>query len=711
MSSQLETFYYDNKIVRNFAYATIAWSLITFLIVILAALELVWPWFNLGLKYTIFGRMRPLHINAVVFAFVGNGIFIGIYYALQRLLKTRMYSDLLSKIHFWGWQLIIVFAVLSSPLDFTLGKEYAILEWPIDAAIAAVWIVFGINMFMTILKRREPYLHVAIWFYIATWVVVTVLYVGTHIEVSADLMKPYPVFAGIQAALVQWWYGPNAIVFFLTTPYLGLIYYFLPKMVNQPVYSYQMSIIHFWALILIYIWAVPHYLLCIALPDWAQTLGIVFSVILIVPFWSGMLNGLLTLRESWRKASGDPILKFIVVAVIAYGMVIFESPMISTKAVNMINPYTDWTDWMITHIHTGTLGWNGFLIFGILYWLLPRIFKTKLYAVKLANQHFWIGTLGILCYAVSPYWADFIQSFIWKEFIPEGIMVHGNFLATVTRTLPTYALRTFGSILYIIGALMMIYNLIKTVKSGELEANEVAQAPAIIQHVTDEYGYIWAEARPTQILVGSLIVILISSLVKIVPTLLVSSNVPQISAVTLYTPLELQGQDIYIKEGCYSYHFQTIRPFRLEAKIYGKYSKAKGFIYDRSFEWESKHTGPNLYRIGGKYPNDWHYNHMIDPISTSVGSTMPSYVRLAQKGIDQSSTPAKIRGLQMLNVPYPDGYDKVANEDLMIQAEKIAAELKGQGIKIEPQKELIALIAYLKRLGTGIEKVSVVEEK
>jgi cytochrome c oxidase cbb3-type subunit I/II len=708
MSQQLETFYYDNKIVRNFAYATITWSLVAFLVGIWAALELVWPWFNLGLEYTTFGRMRPLHTNAAIFAFVGNGIFMGVYYSLQRLLKTRMYSDLLGKIHFWGWQAIIVSAAISLPLGFTSSKEYAELEWPIDIAIAVIWIIFGINMFMTILKRRESHLYVAIWFYIATWVTVTVLHVGNNLEVPVTFMKSYPVFAGVQDALIQWWYGHNAVAFFLTTPYLGLMYYFMPKAANRPVYSYKLSIIHFWALIFIYIWAGPHHLLYTALPDWAQTLGMVFSIMLIAPSWGGMLNGLLTLRGAWDKVSEDPILKFMVVAVTAYGMSTFEGPMMSIKAVNAISHYTDWT---IAHVHIGTLGWNGFLTFGILYWLLPRIFKTKLYSVKLANQHFWIGTLGILFYAVPLYWAGFTQSLMWKEFTPEGTLAYGNFLDTVTQILPMYALRAFGGILYITGAIMMTYNLIKTVRSGELEANEAAQAPAIVQHATDGHWHRWIEARPVQMLVGSLIVIMIGGLVEIIPTFLVSSNVPIISTVTPYTPLELQGRDVYIKEGCYLCHSQMIRPFRSETERYGEYSKAGEFIYDRPFQWGSKRTGPDLHRVGGKYPHSWHYNHMIDPTSMSPGSIMPSYAWMAEKDIDMSSTPKKIRVLQLLNTPYPAGYDKIANEDLMIQAKQITADLKTQGIEIEPQKELVALIAYLQRLGTDIKKAPVVEEK
>ena len=710
MNTQLETFYYDNKIVRNFAYATIVWGLVGFIVGLIAALELVIPQLNFA-EYVAFGRMRPLHTNAAIFAFVGNGIFMGVYYSLQRLLKTRMYSDLLGKIHFWGWQSIIVAAAITLPLGITSSKEYAELEWPIDLAIAVVWIIFGLNMFLTILKRRESHLYVAIWFYIATWVTVTVLHVGNNLEVPVTMWKSYPVFAGVQDALIQWWYGHNAVAFFLTTPYLGLMYYYLPKAANRPVYSYKLSIIHFWALIFIYIWAGPHHLLYTALPDWAQTLGMVFSIMLIAPSWGGMLNGLLTLRGAWDKVREDPILKFMVVAVTAYGMSTFEGPMMSIKAVNAISHYTDWT---IAHVHVGTLGWNGFLTFGILYWMLPKIFNTKLYSVKLANQHFWIGTLGILFYVVPLYWAGFTQSLMWKDFTADGLLQYGNFLDTVTKILPMYALRAFGGTLYIIGACMMTYNLIKTVKSGQLEANEAAQAPAQVHHASDGHWHRWIETRPVQMLVGSLIVILIGGLVEIIPTFLVSSNVPKISTVEPYTPLELHGRDIYIKEGCYLCHSQMIRPFRSETERYGEYSKAGEFVYDRPFQWGSKRTGPDLHRVGGKYPHSWHYNHMIEPSSMSPGSIMPAYPWMETNEVDLSSTPAKIRVLKKLGTPYPENFDEVANETYMKQADKIVADLeeqlKEQEIKVNPKSELVALIAYLQRLGTDIKKTPMADE-
>ncbi len=381
-NTQVEKFSYDNNIVRLFANATILWGVVGMLVGLLVAFQLIFPVLNLNLEYTAFGRIRPLHTNAVIFAFVGNGIFAGVYYSLQRLLKTRMYSDLLGKINFWGWQLIIVSAAITLPLGLTTSKEYAELEWPIDIAIALIWVVFGWNMFGTILKRRERHLYVAIWFYIATFVTVAVLHIVNSFELPVSLFKSYSWYAGVQDALVQWWYGHNAVAFFLTTPYLGLMYYFIPKAVNRPVFSYRLSIIHFWALIFLYIWAGPHHLLYTALPDWAQSLGVVFSVMLIAPSWGGMINGLLTLRGAWDKVRDSAVLKFLVVAVTAYGMSTFEGPMLSLKNVNAIAHFTDW---IVAHVHVGALGWNGFLTFGMLYYLFPKLYKTQIFSPKLTS--------------------------------------------------------------------------------------------------------------------------------------------------------------------------------------------------------------------------------------------------------------------------------------------------------------------------------------
>lgn len=700
---QVEKFYYDNKTVKNFAYATVLWGVVGMLVGLWVSLLMVFPSLNFT-QYGSFGRLRPLHTNAVIFAFVGNGIFMGVYYSLQRLCKARMFSDKLSAIHFWGWQLIIVAAAITLPMGITSSKEYAELEWPIDIAITIIWVIFGWNMFGTIIKRREKHLYVAIWFYIATFVTVAILHLVNSFALPVTLFKSYSWYAGVQDALVQWWYGHNAVAFFLTTPYLGLMYYYLPKAANRPVYSYRLSIIHFWSLIFLYIWAGPHHLLYTALPNWAQSLGIVFSLMLIFPSWGGMINGLLTLRGAWDRVRDDVILKFMVVAVTAYGMSTFEGPMLSLKSVNAVAHFTDW---IIAHVHVGALGWNGMLTFGILYWLIPRIFNTPLYSKKLANNHFWLGTLGIIFYAVPLYWAGFTQSSMWKQFTEAGQLKY-SFLETVTYLKPFYAMRSLGGTLYLIGSLFMVYNLYKTVRAGVLVADEAAEAaPLEIEAVAhaSEHWHRKIERKPVLFMILSLVVILIGGAIEMIPTFLIKSNIPTISSVKPYTPLELQGRDIYVREGCYTCHSQMIRPFRSETERYGEYSKAGEFVYDHPFQWGSKRTGPDLAREGVgnlKKSNGWHFRHFREPGSISEGTIMPAYVFMLEQNLDTSTTSAKINAMITLGVPYAKGYGNTANQDLLLQAQGIADDLKGDSIKISPNKEVIALIAYIQRLGTDI---------
>ncbi|MBP1658542.1 MAG: ccoN [Bacteroidetes bacterium] len=699
---ELETFSYDNRIVRKFTIATIVWGFVGMLVGLLVAFDLVFPSWSLGLPFTTFGRIRPLHTNAVIFAFVGNAIFMGIYYSLPRLCKAPMFSPLLSAIHFWGWQSIILAAAITLPLGFTTSKEYAELEWPIDIAITAIWVVLIINMFGTIIKRRERHMYVAIWFYIATVVTVAVLHIVNSIEVPASFLKSYPLYAGVQDALVQWWYGHNAVAFFLTTPYLGLMYYFLPKAANRPVYSYRLSIVHFWSLIFIYIWAGPHHLLYTALPDWAQSLGTAFSIMLLAPSWGGMINGLLTLRGAWDKVREDAVLKFMVVAVTAYGMATFEGPMLSLKSVNAIMHYTDW---IVSHVHVGALGWNGFLTFGILYWLVPRLWNTTLYSRKLANVHFWIATLGIVFYAVSMYTAGLTQSLLWKQFTGMGTLQYPNFLETVLRIYPLYIVRAVGGILYLTGVCLMIYNLMKTARQGKFVAEEQHQAPPLLPEGPHgrEKRHRWLERKPVQFGVLALVVILIGGVVEVIPTYVVKSNIPTLASVKPYTPLELEGRDLYIREGCNTCHSQMVRPFRSETERYGEYSKAGEFVYDHPFLWGSKRTGLDLHRVGGKYPHFWHYLHMQEPTSMSPGSLMPTYPWLLTDDLNTDHLSSKLTALRTLGVPYPAGYEQRALEELRMQAEQIAAELQKGGAPAEPQKEIIALIAYLQRLGTDIK--------
>src|SRR6266498_3551245 len=701
----VETFRYDNRIVRAFAIATVIWGIVGFSAGLLIACQLFWPDLNLNLQFTSFGRLRPLHTNAVIFAFVGNGIFMGVYYSLQRLCKARMFSDALSWINFWGWQAIIVGAAITLPLGLTTSKEYAELEWPIDIAIAAIWVVFTVNLIGTILKRREKHLYVAIWFYIATAVTVALLHIVNSLEIPASLFKSYSIYAGVQDALVQWWYGHNAVAFFLTTPYLGLMYYFLPKAAERPVFSYRLSIIHFWALIFLYIWAGPHHLLYSALPDWAQSLGMVFSIMLVAPSWGGMLNGLLTLRGAWDKLRTEPMLKFMVVALTAYGMATLEGPMLSIKSVNSLSHYTDWT---IAHVHTGALGWNGFLTFSILYWLFPRLYNTKLYSLKLANWHFWVALLGMMFYIVPMYASGITQGLMWKQFNHDGFMQYPNFLETVLQLIPMYRLRALGGSLYILGALFMCYNLWRTAKSGQfVPEQEVQAAPLISQPKVEEHkhpwGHRWLEAKPLTFTVLALVAVVVGCLIEIVPMFLIRQNVPTIASVKPYTPLEVMGRDIYIREGCVGCHSQMVRPFRSETERYGEYSKAGEYIFDHPFLWGSKRTGPDIHRVGGKYPDAWHYNHMEDPGSTSPGSIMPKYPWLFSQKLDTSPLPARIAALRKVGVTYPEGYESKALDELKLQASKVVTNLQVGSIKADSDKEIIALIAYLQRLGADIK--------
>jgi cytochrome c oxidase cbb3-type subunit I/II len=720
---EVQQFYYDNKIVKNFIYATIFWGLIGMSVGLLLALMFLFPNMTSGISWLSFGRLRPLHTNAVIFAFVGNAIYAGVYYSSQRLLKARMWSDFLSKFNFWGWQAIIVAAAITLPLGYTSSKEYAELEWPIDIAIALVWVGFGANLIGTIIKRRERHMYVAIWFYLGTFVTVAVLHIFNSLALPVSFLKSYSVYAGVQDALVQWWYGHNAVAFFLTTPFLGLMYYFVPKAANRPVFSYRLSIIHFWSLIFIYIWAGPHHLLYTALPEWAQNLGVAFSIMLLAPSWGGMINGLLTLRGAWDKVRTDPVLKFMVVAITGYGMATFEGPMLSLKNVNAIAHYTDW---IVAHVHVGALAWNGFLAFGMIYWLVPRMFKTTLFSIKLANTHFWIGTLGIILYALPMYVAGFLQASMWKQFNPDGTLMYGNFLETVTQIIPMYWMRAIGGSMYIAGAFVMLYNMIKTIQSGSPVEDDLAEAPALKRvgkgRLTGEGWHQVIERKPVQLTILATIAILIGGIVQIIPTLLIDSNIPTITSVKPYTPLELEGRDLYIREGCVGCHSQMIRPFRSEVERYGEYSKAGEFVYDHPFLWGSKRTGPDLHRIGMKYSDSWHFNHMYDPQSTSPGSIMPRYQWLTANTLDTSDTQSKMEVMGTLGVPYTDteianGLATLETQALQVEenlqqdpsfvenykAEKEAAFADGEEFVPIHKREIVAMIAYLQRLGTDIK--------
>lgn len=696
----MELLRYDDKVVKKFMLATLLWGGIAFIVGLTVALQLAyWP-LNLGLEWTSFGRLRPLHTNAAIFAFAGNAIFAGIYYSTQRLCKTRMASDLLSALHFWGWQLIIVCAALTLPLGITRGKEYAELEWPIGLLITVVWVIFAVNFFWTLAKRREKHLYVAIWFYIATIITVAVLHVTNSLTYPVSFLKSYSVYAGIQDALVQWWYGHNAVAFFLTTPFLGLMYYFIPKAVNRPVYSYRLSIVHFWALVFLYIWAGPHHLLYTSMPEWAQTLGMIFSVMLWAPSWGGMINGLLTLKGCWNLLRTDPIVKFMVSAITFYGMSTFEGPLLSIKSVNAIGHYTDW---IIGHVHSGALGWNGMLTFGMAYYMIPRLWRTKLYSEKIATTHFWFSLTGIIFYYVSMVTAGITQALMLQDINAEGKLVYPDYVETVTRIIPLYWVRALGGVLFIIGFFIGVYNIYKTIQSAPKEQFDT-EFKAPVAHVeeksTSRHRTLEGLAAVFTVLV--FLSILAGTLFEIIPTLSIEKYVKQENKVLPFTPLEVAGRDLYVREGCYTCHSQQIRPMAHEYLRYGKPTTIEESMYDHPFQWGSKRTGPDLARVGGKYPNMWHYRHMLDPRAITTQSIMPSYAHMYDKKTDFLVLRQKVSVLKNLGVPYADETLAKADVEAHDQAVKIAEDLKANGVTQVPnleEKEIVALIAYLQALG------------
>lgn len=741
--ARLDRFVYDDRIVRMFVVATLLWGAVSMLVGVFIAFQMALPQLSFGLEWLTFGRLRPLHTNAAIFAFGGNAIFAAVYYSTQRLCKARMFSDRLSRLHFWGWQAIIVAAALTLPFGYTQGKEYAELEWPIDIAIAVVWVgFFGVNFFGTLARRRERHLYVALWFYIATIVTVAILHVFNNLwipvgvvefvktgEVSSfsNVMKSYPIYSGVQDAFVQWWYGHNAVAFFLTTPFLGLMYYFLPKAAERPVFSYRLSIVHFWSLVFLYIWAGPHHLHYTALAQWASTLGMIFSVMLWMPSWGGMINGLLTLRGAWHKVATDPVLKFFVVGITFYGMATFEGPMLSVKSVNALSHYTDWT---IAHVHSGTLGWNGFMTFGMIYWLAPRIFQTRLYSVRLANTHFWVGTVGILLYVISIYTAGVTQGLMWRAFDETGRLAYPQFIETVTRLIPFYWIRAVGGTMYLAAVLLGIWNCYMTWRSRPATYEETVHTAAPLdKHFRDpaipatrleanvEFGkkidvmllqgwwHRRLERMPMKFTALVIVAVAAASIFEAIPMFTVRSVVPTIASVEPYTPLELAGRDIYIAEGCYNCHSQMIRPIFAEVKRYGEFSKPGESIYDRPFQWGSRRIGPDLARVGQSNPNAaWHVAHFENPTQVVPGSIMPVYPHLFEKTVNFQAIQARVDAMAMLGVPYGEAVLN-APEMAREQAERIAADIEAAGGRPGlADKEVVALIAYLQRLGTDINK-------
>jgi cytochrome c oxidase cbb3-type subunit I/II len=762
MNGHKTTLEFNDKVVRQFLIASVAWGIVGMLVGAIIATQLNFWQANLNLSWLSFGRLRPLHTNAVIFAFVGNMMFAGIYYSTQRLVKARLASDFLSALHFWGWQAIIVAAAITLPLGLTRGKEYAELIWPINIAVALIWVVFAVNFFWTLAKRNEKSLYVAIWFYIATIITVAMLYIVNHLSIPTSWLHSYPIFGGVQDGLVQWWYGHNAVAFFLTTPILGIMYYFLPKAAERPVYSYRLSVIHFWSLVFLYIWAGPHHLLNTALPNWLQLLGVTFSIMLWAPSWGGMLNGLLTLRGAWHKLRTDPVIKFFAAGITFYGMATFEGPLLSIKSVNALAHYTDW---IIGHVHAGALGWNGFMAAGMFYWMLPRLWNKPLYSQSLANFHFWIGLVGILLY-VAAMWASGISQGLMLNATTEGgtILRYPNFIETLNAIRPLMLLRVVGGTLYLIGFIVMGYNIWRTIRHAQpvngtmevyIEPRRKAEnlgvrgtffSPPVVYtalglvaacvwmftsgalHIIglvatgfcvllaighyETHGTKWGawydklllNALPFTIL--TFLAVVVGGLIQIIPMITINRTLQTEDRVArIYTPLELAGRDIYIREGCYNCHSQMIRTLVPDVMRYGDYSRLGESIWDYPYQWGSKRTGPDLARVGGKYSHTWHYDHMEDPRKISIGSNMPSYPWLNAQNTDYASLVPKIRVQRTLGVPFPAWSPAVIDSLAREQAKTIAKELREQGRYIDADKEIVALIAYLQSLGTSSEVV------
>jgi len=756
MSSNKITIEFNDRIVRQFLVASVFWGAVGMFVGVLIASQLAYWQMNFNLSWLTYGRLRPLHTNAVIFALVGNMMFAGIYYSTQRLVKARLASDFLSKLHFWGWQAIIVAAAITLPLGFSRGKEYAELIWPLNIAVAFIWVVFAINFFWTLAKRHEPSLYVAIWFYIGTIVTVAMLYIVNHLSIPTSLTHSYPVFSGVQDALVQWWYGHNAVAFFLTTPILGIMYYFVPKAAERPVYSYRLSVIHFWSLVFVYIWAGPHHLLNTALPNWLQMLGMVFSLMLWAPSWGGMLNGLLTLRGAWDKLRTDPVLKFFAAALTFYGMATFEGPLLSIKSVNALGHYTDW---IIAHVHVGTLGWNGFMAAGMTYWLVPRLWNRSLHSVGLANLHFWLGLVGMLLYVAAMWTSGVTQGLMLSATTEHGsVLTYPNFLDTLSAIRPMMVMRMIGGAMYLVGWFMMAWNLYRTMKGAEpvngtievvahvpspearmgvgatffnppvvfstfatvftctwlfcqgvwqyvgMVGGTVSIAGAVLHFRArgkswgDWYDRLLVNWAPFTIL--TLMAVVLGGLIQIVPTIIVdkAANVEDRIQIP-YTPLELAGRDIYVREGCYNCHSQMIRTLVPDILRYGDYSRLGESIYDHPFQWGSKRTGPDLAREGGKYPNLWHFRHMENPRAVSTGSTMPNYPWLYTNLTDIESLYKKIDVQRTLGVPYPKWTPEEIQKNVSIQQAAITADLRSNQASIEDSREIVALIAYLQKLG------------
>jgi cytochrome c oxidase cbb3-type subunit I len=667
---------YSDQAIRLFSLAAVLWGVVGMLVGVIIAAQLTWPELNFGIPYISYGRLRPLHTNAVIFAFGGCTLFATSYHVVQRTCQTRLFAPKLALFTFIGWQVVILAAALSLPLGYTQGKEYAELEWPIDLLIAVVWVSYAIVFFGTVGTRKVRHIYVANWFFGAFIIAVALLHIVNSVAIPAGLMKSYSAYAGVQDAMIQWWYGHNAVGFFLTAGFLGIMYYYIPKQAERPVYSYRLSIVHFWALIFTYMWAGPHHLHYTALPDWAQSIGMIFSLVLLAPSWGGMINGIMTLSGAWHKLRDDPILKFLIVSLSFYGMSTFEGPMMSIKTVNALSHYTDWT---VGHVHSGALGWVGMISMGALYHLIPRMYgKTAMYSTKAIlgshHRHRAVHRRNVDCRrdagpdvaCSQPRRHAGVQlrrereghlpllrgAPAWWAAVPERHADHG---------LERGDDRALGQ--------------------GRASTDSPRRRRARL--TTSPSGHEKIETSNFLMIVLILLAVAVGGLVEIVPLFFQRSTTQPVEGLKPYTPLQLAGRDVYLREGCYGCHSQMVRPFRAEALRYGPLSQAGEFVYDHPFQWGSKRTGPDLHRVGGKYSDEWHRIHLINPRDLVPESNMPAYPWLERDLVDASEMAPRMKALRVAGVPYTDA-----------EIAQAAADVKGR-------TEMEALIAYLQVLGTA----------
>ncbi len=741
---------YSDRVVRQFALATLAWGAFGMAVGLLIALQLAfWP-ANLP-PYLSFGRMRPVHTTALVLAFAGNMIFAGVYHASQRLLQTRLPSTRLAALHFWSWQLIAAAAVLTVPLGHTQGKELAELEWPLDLALLGSWLAFAVQFFWMVRRRNQRRLHPALWFIIATIAAFTAGHVVNGLAVPSGMLDSYSLFAGVQDAAIQWWYGHGAITFFLTAPVFGLLYYLLPRAAGRPIHSYRLAIVHFWGLAFLFAGAAPQQLLNTALPDWAQTAGAAFGLLLWAPSWAGVLNGLLTVRAAWSRLRSDPVLLFIVAALLFQGLAALQAPLFGLKSVSGLAHYTDWT---IGHVHITALGWDGLMAAALLYWMVPRLYGTELHSRAAAGAHFYMAVVGILVYLSSMWIAGATQGLMWRAEGPTGGLAYSTVETLAALRIPYWG-RLGGGALYLAGFAVMIWNLAATVRRGrpvDEEAEvEVAAAPA-----GDLRGLVFAQPVLIAATVAGLVIaagfanplaalglvflagllglgglagaavlrdrvqptwhqqlerralaftalvtaaVMLGPAVEVTP-LLVRGPEPVAGESAPYSPLQLEGRGIYVAEGCHTCHSQMIRPFLWEVARYGEVSSATESLYDHPFQWGSRRVGPDLARVGGRYPNLWHYQHLLDPRAVTPGSSMPPYPHLSDRRVDLDATGDRMRALRSAGVPYDDRAIQGAAAAALAEARAIAADLRQTGqVDVAPDSEMVALIAYLQRLG------------